>query len=320
MLERSQDVCDPGGVSSEIEDLHEAAFGFRPAKAGTAYERLAAVVLATLGWQDVTHDTTESVSGKVAEHQLDVTGRHPTGEVQRLIVECKDWTQVVEQDTLDKLVGVRAQGGADAAAVLTIKGYTAGALAVAADEDIALLRLRPFNAENPEPYVKRIALTVIAVMSTHSDVNVEVASDRLPAGTPPQIQATTTDRLLHVDGSPAETLQEIFERQDAKVDADAGDYQRRASFSDGRLLPVGDGAAVPLAGMSWTETVHRSPTTTVKEAQGEPVLVLEQLDEHGALDSGRIVVDRDLFAWDIDADGNVKPRGSLTRDGPEPAT
>jgi hypothetical protein len=81
-------------------------------------------------------------------------------------------------------------------------------------------------------------------------------------------------------------------------------YQRRASFSDGRLLPVEGGVAVPIAGLSWTETVHRSPHTTV--------LVLEQLGEHGELESGRMVVDRELFAWGIDSAGNVRPRGSLT--------
>jgi hypothetical protein len=103
---------------------HEAAFGFRPAKPGTAYERLSAVVLATLGWQEVVHDTTESVPGKLAEHQLDVTGRHPSGEIRRLIVECKDWDQVVDHATLDKLVGVRAQVGADAAAAMTTRPTT----------------------------------------------------------------------------------------------------------------------------------------------------------------------------------------------------
>jgi hypothetical protein len=136
-------------LSSAIEDLHEALFGFRPAKAGTAYERLSAVVLATLGWEGVVHDMTDSVEGKLAEHQLDVTARHPSGEIKRLIVECKDWDVVVGQDTLDHLVGVQAQVEADAAAVMTTKGYTGGAIKVAVDEDIAMLRLRPFDPERP---------------------------------------------------------------------------------------------------------------------------------------------------------------------------
>jgi Restriction endonuclease len=301
-------------VSSEIEDLHHAAFGLRPAKAGTAYERLSAVVLATRGWQNVVHDTSETAPGKRAAHQLDVTGCDPSGLAKRLIVECKDWDQVVDQATIDKLVGVRAQLGADAAAVITTKGYTAGAIAVAVDENIGLWRLRPFDPDNPEPYVKQITLTVIAVVSTYSDVTVEVPENRFPPGTPTQARAWTGDRLLYGDGSPAETLQEVLEGQRAKLDDEGGpSYSRQISFSDGRLLPVEGGDPVPIAGLSWTETVHRSPHTTVTEAQGEPVLILEQLDDNGELESGQMVVDRELFAWDIDADGNVRPRGSLAR-------
>jgi hypothetical protein len=218
-------------VSSEIEDLHHAAFGLRPAKAGTAYERLSAVVLATRGWQNVVHDTSETAPGKLAAHQLDVTGCDPSGLVKRLIVECKDWDQVVDQATLDKLVGVRAQLGADAAAVITTKGYTAGAIAVAVDENIGLWRLRPFDPDDPEPYVKQITLTVIAVVSTYSDVTVEVPEDRFPPGTPTQARAWTGDRLLYGDGSPAETLQEVLEGQRAKLDDEGGHPIRDRSRS-----------------------------------------------------------------------------------------
>ena len=117
-------------MSSEIEDLHEALFGFRPKKQGTAYERLTAIVLATRGWVDVTHDTTPTLPGKLAGHQLDVTGRLPSGVIERLIVECKHkGTSDVGQDILDHLVGVVAQVGADAAAVITTRGFTTGAIA-----------------------------------------------------------------------------------------------------------------------------------------------------------------------------------------------
>jgi restriction endonuclease len=301
-------------VSTEIDELHDAMFGFRPAKEGTAYERLAAVVLATLGWQDVAHDQREQGAGRRATHQLDVIGRHPGGEVQHLIVECKDWNKTVGKTTLDALAGVRRQIGADGAAVMTTQGYSAGAIAVAADEDIALLRLRHFDPDKPEHYVKRISLTIVAAASSYSDVNVEIAANRLPAGTALQAQVPTSDRLSHLDGTPAETLKEVLEGNGAKIDAEAGPYERHVSFSGGRLLNVGDGPPLQIDGLSWTETVHRSPHTTVREAQGEPLLVLEQLDEHGDLDSGRMVVDRDLFAWDIDADGNVRPRGVLIDD------
>lgn len=302
-------------MSSEMQDLHDAVFGFRPSKQGTAYERLSAVVLATLGWQDVTHDTTESAPGKLSTHQLDVTGRRPSGEIQRLIVECKDWAQLVEQDTIDKLVGVRTQVGADAVAVITTKGYTAGAVAVASDEDITLVRLRAFDEENPEPYIKDIAIVVTAVASAYTDIGIEVSSDPLPAGMPAEIQATTSDQLLLVDESPAGTLLDVFEAQRATIDVvGAVEYHRHESFSDGRLLRVEGGQLVPIVGLTWTEKVHRSPRTTIVHGQGEPVLVLEELDKSGEVEFGRLVVDRELFAWDIDSAGSIRPRGSLAAD------
>ncbi len=293
--------------------MHDALFGYQPAKAGTAYERLSAVVLATRGWEDVTHNVTETPPGKLAAHQLDVTCRHPSGEVERLIVECKDWNRTVGEATLNELVGVRTQIRADAAMAITTEGFTAGAVAVAVDEDVALVRLRPFDPDNPVPYVKTITLTIVMVGSTHSDLQMQLMPGHsLPAGTRSQQRGWTGDHLLHLNGAPAETLKDLLAEHGAKIDDDVGSYQRSVSFADGRLMPVAGVDPIPVGGLSWTETLHKSPHTTTTEAQGEPLLILEQLGEHGEVDSGRMVIDRELYAWDIDPDGKVTPRGSLT--------
>ena len=44
---------------SDIDRLYQELFGSIPAKPGTAYEMIAAIVLGALGWQDVVHDQTE---------------------------------------------------------------------------------------------------------------------------------------------------------------------------------------------------------------------------------------------------------------------
>ena len=297
--------------ASTIADLHEALFGYRPAKLGTAYERISAVVLAVLGWEQLVHDTTDRVEGKLAGHQLDVTGRHPSGEIRRLIIECKDWGDEVGQDTLDHFVGVLAQVDNDAGAVLTTKGYTAGARDVAVDNDIALLRLRPFDPENPDQYIKSITFSFAPVGSVYSDWNVELQpAAELPSGTSFQFALSGADRLKTLDGAEAETLAEVIESQ--KTTLEPGAYPRRAEFSDGRLLASASGEEVPIAALAWTEQVVKSaPHVSKIEKPGEPVLVLEQLDGDGELESGRVVVDQDLFAWDLDEDGNVIPRGQL---------
>jgi hypothetical protein len=292
---------------SEIGDLHEALFGFLPAKRGAAYERLTAVVLAVFGWTDIQQDTREGVEGKRAKHQLDVTARQPTGLVRRLIAECKDWDRKVGKSTLDALVGVLGQLNVNNGAVVTTKDFTKGARAVAADNDIALLVIRPFDTEDPTPYVKRIELTINAFGSVYSDFNVQTPQDLPPN---PRIRMGSETRLLRTDGSPAESFAEIMQAHHGPP-LQEGTYPQRLTFEDGRLLPLEDGDTIPLLAITWTETVVSSPTITVTEAEGEPVLVVQQLGEDGGVDNGRIVVDRELFAWDIDADGKVTPRGSL---------
>jgi hypothetical protein len=107
----------------DITQLHQSLFGYVPDKPGTAYERIGAVVLAMLGWGDVIHDSKERPAKRQAIHQLDITAHDPAGEVRRLLVECKDWNRRVGQGTLNALVGVRDQVGADAAAVVTTEGF-----------------------------------------------------------------------------------------------------------------------------------------------------------------------------------------------------
>jgi hypothetical protein len=213
-------------MSTEIDDLHEVAFGFRPPKKGAAGERLAAVVLTVLGWKDVVHDTEQDIDGRRAEHQLDVTARHPDGRIARLLVECKGWNCTVGKRTLDTLVGVRGQIGADAAAVATTKGYTKGAIDVAVDEIIAILPLRAFDQGNPDPYVNTITLTIRAFGSKHSNFDVELMTDYgLERGKEFQVHLAGEDRLLRLDGSPAETITEVLRGNAAPMEE--GIFQQR---------------------------------------------------------------------------------------------
>lgn len=305
---RDLPIRDHVGVSAAIEDLHEAVFGFRPAKPGTAYERLAAVVLAALGWSDVVFNTIERPKDRRAKHQLDVTARHPNGSVERMIVECKDWDKVVGKATLDALVGVRKQVKSDAAAVITTKGFTLGARMVALDEDIALVRLRAFDPTNPERFIRKVVVTMSMLMPTFSDFDLEFVPGQARAGSV-HVRLDGADRLLAVDGSPAETIADVLRAHAAPLEA--GAFRRRAAFASHRLIPVVDGDPLEVSALEWTETLVEAKHEIVTEGRGNPVLVVEQLDEHGEVTAGRVVVDVDLFAWDIDSEGNVTPRGPL---------
>jgi hypothetical protein len=84
---------------SDIDRLHEELFGSIPAKPGTAYEMITAIVLAALGWQDVVHDCTERADGMRAGHQLDVTCRDPDG----LPCRCPPWTHASHRKSVARL-------------------------------------------------------------------------------------------------------------------------------------------------------------------------------------------------------------------------
>lgn len=296
-------------MSSEIEDLHEEIFGFRPAKAGTAYERLGAIVVAARGATDVVHDETVTPPGRQATHQLDVTCRLQSGELERVVIEFKDKESGdVGQEVLDHLVGVIAQLGADGGAVVTTCGYTAGAVAVAADENIALLRLRPYDHENPEPFVKKIVLMTTWISNRPVDINVQA---ELPDGAAGPVQMDTGTNLLHLDGTPAETLLDLFKANSAPLSAEPGRYPREVRFDGSRLFPVPGGEPAQLAAVTWTEVVAHSKETNITEFDGDPLLILERYNDKGEIESGRMVIDLELFAWDIDADGRVTERGSL---------
>jgi hypothetical protein len=295
---------------SAADDLHERLFGFRPKKAGTAYERLAAVVLAGRGWENVRHDTKLRLEGRLATHQLDVSAKHPDGTIRRLLVECKDWNKRVGKKTVDALVGVRDQSGFDAAMAVTTEGFTGGALDVAVDEDIVGVVLRNYQPEDEGRFIRRIEMTFKYYLPTLDSFDIEIDKTNLAKGTELRFRLEPDDRFRRLDGAPAETFREVVEAQAGPMKE--GTFQRLVEFKDGRLVVADDGTEVRMTGLKWVEKMLATTNTSVIEGQGEPCLVLEQLDEAGEPRSGRLVVDRELYAWDIDDDGNVVPRGDLS--------
>jgi hypothetical protein len=109
---------------------------------------------------------------------------------------------------------------------------------------------------------------------------------------------STDDRFLYIDGTSAESLREIFESRSTAWKE--GDFDHEVLFEEGRLAPMTTGRPIPIVGIKWTETVSRSsPQKSVTKAEGEPCLVVEQLDDDGMPVRPRLVVDRHLNAWDI---------------------
>lgn len=293
---------------SAADDLHEQIFGFTPKKAGTAYERLAAVMLAELGWESVEHQTKLRPEGRRAEQRLDVTATHPDGSVRRLLVECKDWNRDVGKGTMDALVGVRDQAGFDAAMAVTTKGFTTGAIDVAVDEHIAMVILREVRPD--DNFVMGYRFELVPWGHDWSNVQFLVSAETESFDGQPG-HMNTGDHLLHPDGTAAETLAEIF--QSKSVSWQEGEFDQEVRFEDGRMAVTSGGQSIAIIGIKWTETAYKSsPLVGEGHESGKPCLVVEQLDDFGAPDSSRLFVDRHLNAWDIDADGSVVARGGLS--------
>lgn len=298
------------GEPGPIDTLHEQLFGFIPGNPGTAYERLTAIVLAGLGWTQVKQRSREQPEGTRAKQTLDVVARHPTGEQRRLVVQCKHYAETVGKEVIDTLVGVGKQLGDVDLAVVTMVGFTEGARAVCVDQNIAMVRLRPYDpAKDEGSFIRRIELTLYAVSPpVITNFKVEVGDVEGDVTEGEQVHNTLAP-LQTDDGTAVESLAEVMQAHGGGFEE--GQFDRRVELPGRRWLVV-DGGRAEIKSLSWRETIAKGePTVTVVEGKGSPVLVLQQLDEHGELSLGRLVVDRHLWAWDLEDHNNVVPRGPL---------
>jgi hypothetical protein len=155
------------------------------------------------------------------------------------------------------------------------------------------------------PFVRRVELILKVMSPQRSAVQVLVAADvDVPADALPEM--STEDNFLHLDGSPAESLGQILMANGAPLRE--GVFECSADLAGERLLEGRDGSRFPVRGLKWTETMHASETTSVTEAEGEPWLVVHELDDKGEPQPGRLVVDRHLDGLDIVLRSRVRPK------------
>jgi hypothetical protein len=226
--ESPDDSGSAANLSKEpILALHEQLFGWRPKKDGTAYERLTALVLAVLGWEEIRQESHERPPGALAKQVLDVVARHPDGARRRLIVQCKHYRLVVGKGIMDTLVGVGAQLGDVDLAVITTERTTRGARNVAVDRNIAMVMMRAYDpARDAGRFFMRVEVSIAAVNPPEiSDVLPELgAVEGSPTAT--HLTANTQVRLERDDGSPAETIAELMEANGRW--AEVGEFDRDA--------------------------------------------------------------------------------------------
>ena len=155
-------------LTSGIDQLFERIYGFRPKKAGQAYEMFAAAVLKTLGeHDDVFHD--QNLRGIFSKtlYQADVVRR--TGGNEQF-VEVKDYTErmnKVGRPDLQKLGGALVDLSVSRGLFFSATGYTAPAKKYAAASErivgkkIDLFHLRPSTTDDEEGRVKTLVIELV---------------------------------------------------------------------------------------------------------------------------------------------------------------
>jgi hypothetical protein len=290
---------------SDIDRLYEELFGSIPAKAGTAYEMITAIVLAALGWQDVVHDRTERAEGMRADHQLDVTCRDREGKVRRLLIERKEWdTTEVGQDEMIKLYSVRDELGASVAAMITKRSFTKGARDTAYDHNLAMLRLRAYDPSVDDgTWIKKVSVNIEIGATVQQDV-VVLVDGAWRAAKEFGIWAEGWMDVFDVAGKRLGNVAGLYAL--GKVIEETDDVTRKGFEIDGDPVQVeGFDGLVKIMGMQWDEREVTDTFPVVSEAKSTPRLVLQQLDENGERTADKVIVTEKLQAWKVDDDGRV---------------
>jgi hypothetical protein len=145
-------------AQSRYDELHDRYFALASTKAGTRYERLAAVVFACLDdTNTVIHDVSLIGSSEV-RHQIDVAVEM-NGKKRRVLIETKDFDKRGKRVGLSIIRDFRSvieDVKPDDAFVITCTGYTAPARRYAKAKGIKLAVLRAFEEADWEEYIRAV--------------------------------------------------------------------------------------------------------------------------------------------------------------------
>lgn len=294
-------------MSEAIELIYNRLIAAEKRKAGTAYERLAALVFHMLSERTTVHDLRLRGESEVL-HQIDVT----VGEGDqrhRILIECKDYEKPVGLGLVRSFWGAVEDLGPDEAYMLTTERFTGPAQRYAAAKGITLALLRPPRDEDWDGRARTV----------HIEIRMTVPIDQ------PTIQwmadAATPDALLaEVPGGTVET--EILQLADAQGDRRSakqeieralaaplgfeGEWRGEQRFTAPTWLAFEDHELIKVHGfryrLEWGTMVDE--VVVGDEVGGLAAeLVLKTLD--GSIH--RFFTNRQLQRWTFDPAGHVVP-------------
>jgi hypothetical protein len=168
---------------SRYDHLHDKYHQIFTTKAGTRYERLAALVFKALEEKHaVIHDLKLAGADPEVQHQIDVTVEI-TGTKKRLLIECKDFDVSGDKVGLDILRSFRSvieDTQADEGIVITCNGFTDDAQKYARSKGIKLAVLRLFETRDMEGRIIKVIVGLIVLQPSNPVANIHVKADVQP--------------------------------------------------------------------------------------------------------------------------------------------
>lgn len=253
---------------SRYDELHDRYEKILTAKAGTRYERLAALVFKALDEQSVViHDLKLAGTGKGVQHQIDVT-IDQAGTQRRILLECKDFDLSGSKIGLGIARDFRSaieDTGADEGWMVTCVGFTKDAAAYAKSKGIKLLVLRAFEDKDMEGRIQQINVGLKFIFPVNHDVTIAM-DDPSQAEFARQLAAMGStggisihDPVYVVSGDEREHINEFISRaMNAAVDlhnedgCPEGVKRKFSAASDGKMIQVVDGPLIPFFGVLGT--------------------------------------------------------------------
>jgi restriction endonuclease len=291
-------------MSEKIELVYDRLVAEEKLKAGTKYERLAAVVFRQLTGQAAIHDLRLVGSSGVA-HQIDAV----VGEQRsRVLIEAKDYDTKIGLSVVRDFWGVVEDVRPSEAYIVTTEGFTKPAIQFAQAKGIKLALLRPPRDEDWANLVRRIGLQITATGQTgppaitwqlHPDDRDKIAGDEARQG------LTHTEGIQLADEHGE--LRPFLPLLEAQLHEDYGNVPLGGEATIGRVNRIEKPTWLHAPGLpalrveAWKWEVHVASSTTemvIGDAAGDLAAELMLKSVDGSIH--RMFTNRDIESWTFD--------------------
>ena len=308
-------------MSEAIEKIYDAHVADEILKAGTKYERLAAIIFKVLEEDNtVIHDLRLKGDGKSASHQIDVT-IEKQGSIKRILIECKDYDEVVGIGVIRDFYGAVAQIKPEEAIVVTTQGFTKGAVNFANDEKIKLAILRKVIDEDLENRIEEIVIRGhILTFGTPHILYWKSASDedydnfnKLSLSYAGKTVGTDTEATFFYDdkGKKIETFRAYLESFFNSLPREGNKtVEAEHLFPEIRYIEVGN-QLIGVSGFAYRISFYENIIESILDVGKKiAVLLLKMLD--GSLN--KLFFDGDISEWTFDDSGEVVKKPERKRE------